>query len=72
MQLVFLPHFLQYDSLWPLTTNEEVQIWMFEAKLWDNPTEEVDTLSQKEMLALMMLTHFQLVHFSLNSIHVDK
>lgn len=43
---------------------------MFEAKLWDNSTEEVDTLLQKEMLALVMLT--QLVHFNLDSIHVNK
>lgn len=40
---------------------------MFEAKLWDNSTEEVDTLLQKEMLALMMLKQYQLGHFNLDS-----
>lgn len=43
MQLVFLSHFLQHKSLWPLSTNQEVQIWMFEAELGDNPTKQIDT-----------------------------
>lgn len=45
---------------------------MFEAKLWDNSAQEVDTLLQKEMLALMILMHYQVVHFNLDSIKVNK
>lgn len=45
---------------------------MFEAKLRDDSPEEVDTLAQKEMLALMMLKHCQLVHFNLDGRHEKK
>lgn len=41
VQLVFLSHFLQHDSLWSLSTNQEMQIGMFEAQLWDDPTQKI-------------------------------
>lgn len=37
VQLVFLSDLLQHKSFWPLSTNQEVQIWMFATKLWDDP-----------------------------------
>lgn len=46
MQLVFLSHFLQHNSLWTLSTNQKMQIWIFEAELWDDPTEKINTLTE--------------------------
>lgn len=37
VQLVFFSDLLQHKSFWPLPTDQEVQIWMFVTKLWDDP-----------------------------------
>lgn len=48
MQLIFLSHFLQHNSLWSLSPNEEMQVWMFETEFWDDPTKKVDTFKHNK------------------------
>lgn len=48
MQLIFLSHFLQHNSLRSLSPNEEMQVWMFETEFWDDPTKKIDTFKHNK------------------------